>query len=353
MSDKQRIAYVTPYDDSYRSITEHTKRRMREWERNGATVGRFHIGDGRRQDRGALRNLHVDMRQRDRLVSQLRQWRPHIVYVRWLTPVPTLLATIRNIAPVVLDVHADDMVEVAGNSLVRRAFLKAVRGREVAAASAATFVVDELRHSRGFKHISVPTGCFPNGSWVERRARSSSGRKIVGLSVGSPTPWSGLDRFSALAQAMSSEADWVVVCPESSERAVRAEVHPLVRVVGTPDHESYISEVSSWSVAIGSLALERAGLKTASPLKVRDYVGIGVPTILPYWDEGLKDVTDPLILKVVGRDEAPAPELPSELVLGMLERAHGRDLLPSTSRAVAGSQIEVKRLAFLSQIAAV
>jgi hypothetical protein len=60
----------------------------------------------------------------------------------------------------------------------------------------------------------------------------------------------------------------------------------------------YINEIRTWSHAIGPLALGRKGLSEAAPLKVRDYVSLGIPTFINYMDTNLKSANDPALKQV-------------------------------------------------------
>lgn len=343
-----RVAYVTPYGRDYTSITKHTTRRREEWRALGVDTEQFLIGDDARSGKPAWRNLVDDWRMRGSLVRSVAQFNPDVIYVRWLAPIPGLLKLLGRLAPVVLDVHADDLIEVARGSTLRTLFLKAFRAKEIAAAEGATFVVTELSEMPSFAGVRGPRSVFPNASWLTRREGSPAGRPRVGISVGSPHPWAGLDRFSQLAASAGADIDWVVVCPSASADAVRAAVGPEISVVATQGEGEYVAELETWSVAFGTLALERAGLRTASPLKARDYLGMGIPTVLPYWDEGVAEISDELLLKLAGPTDAPVERIDPSLIRSFIAKAHGRNLPADVSARAAGAEIERRRVEFLA-----
>jgi hypothetical protein len=55
--------------------------------------------------------------------------------------------------------------------------------------------------------------------------------------------------------------------------------------------------------AVGTLALHRAGLNEASPLKVRDYASRGIPCILPFRDTDLDSLDSDLILRIPNNED--------------------------------------------------
>ncbi|WP_139833218.1 hypothetical protein [Microbacterium sp. LEMMJ01] len=312
----------------------------------------FIFGHPDRAERAAFSNLLRDVGERGSLKQRLAAYAPDIIYLRWLTPVPGLLRKLKEVGPVVLDIHADDIAEVTRGSFVRSLFLRCFRDAEMSRADGATFVVSELAKSPSFRAVRGPRGVFVNASWLHRRDRPAVlPRPRIGISVGVANPWAGLDRFARLAESSSLAADWVVVCPVDAAAGVRNVVGERVIVVSTEDEDGYVSELSTWSAAIGSLALERAGLRTASPLKVRDYIGVGIPTVLPYWDEGLADVQDPLLLKLAGASNSPVDNIDVSVLDAFVLQSNGHNLPESVSARVAAQAVERRRIVFLRSIA--
>ena len=60
-------------------------------------------------------------------------------------------------------------------------------------------------------------------------------------------------------------------------------------VHGTLSGDAYWAVLGRADVAIGSLAMERAGLREGSPLKVREYLLAGIPTVIGYEDTDFPD----------------------------------------------------------------
>ena len=349
MDEPLRIAYVTPFGDDYRSITAHTSRRIDEWGSRGCLVQRFILGAGGRIERGAIANLRADISCVPAMVSSVKEFDPDVIYARWLAPVPGLYRRLAELAPLVLDIHADDLREVGGRSVLRQAYLRLFRGRELSQATAATFVVSELSTCSSYARIAGERAVFPNGSWLEARDPliDTGAKPRVGMSTAGVNAWTGLDRFRQLAESLQDAADWVVVTPSAEAEAVKAVVGPSVEVVGTATQDEYVDQMVGWTVAVGTLALERKGLKSAAPLKVRDYVGMGIPTVLPYWDEGLADVEDEFLLKLVGPSESPTSLIDGRILETFINRAIGNNLDTRVSMAGSGRSVEAGRVRFL------
>jgi len=344
-----KLAFVTPYDSDFVSVYLHTNARLDEWRRQGLQVENFVVGNGGRLQRSALSNLVHDLRTSGDLTRRLAEFQPDLICTRWLTPVPGLVGRLRRIAPVVFEVHSNDIEETAAGRPLHTLYTKAFRERELRGGSGACFVTRELAGLPVFRSIPGPRGSFGNGTALTRRATPALPQTpIIGMAVGHAQPWSGLDRFSDLAEALP-EMSWVLACPDSALADVSAAAGPSVVVRGTRSMDEYYDEVRSWTVAIGTMALERKGLTSATPLKVRDYVGLGVPTVLPYWDDDLGTVTDPLLANLAGENEAMAPVEPGFL-RAFASAAMGHNLRPETSAVVSIETIERRRTQFFRAV---
>jgi hypothetical protein len=344
-----KLAFVTPYDSDFVSVYLHTNARLDEWRRLGNEVEMFVVGNGGRLQRSPLANLVHDLRTSGDLTRGLTAFQPDLICSRWLTPVPGLVGRLRRIAPVVFEIHANDIEETAAGRPLHVLYTKAFRERELRGGSGACFVTRELAGLPVFRSIPGPRASFGNGTALTQRATPAPPQTpVIGMAVGQAQPWSGLDRFSHLAGELP-EMSWVVACPHSALSDVSAAVGPSVVVRGTRTMQEYYDEVRSWSVAIGTMALERKGLTSATPLKVRDYVGLGVPTVLPYWDDDLGKVSDPLLANLAGENEAWAPVEPAYLRV-FARAAMGHNLRPATSAIVNIEAIELRRAQFFRAI---
>lgn len=344
-----KLAFVTPYDSDFVSVYLHTNKRLDEWRRQGIEVEAFVVGNGGRLQRSPLSNLVHDLRTSGDLTRGLAKFQPNLICCRWLTPVPGLVGKLRRIAPVVFEIHSNDIEETAAGRPLYGLYTRAFRERELRGGSGACFVTRELAGLHAFRGIPGPRGSFGNGTTLTQRATPvPSEKQVIGMAVGSTQPWSGLDRFSHLAEALP-EMRWVVVCPQPAFAHVSAAVGQSVVVRGTRSTDEYYDELRSWTVAIGTMALERKGLSSAVPLKVRDSVGLGVPTVLPYWDDDLGSVTDPLLANLAAENQASAPVSP-EFLRDFSNSANGQNLRMSTSAVVNIERIESRRVEFFRDI---
>ena len=344
-----RLAFVTPYDYEFVSVYHHTNERINEWRRQGVEVETFVVGNGGRPGRSTIANLVNDIRTASDLAHSISSYQPDLICYRWLTPIPGFIGRLRRVAPVVFEIHANDIEEVAAGRPLHTLYTRFFRERELRGGSGACFVTKELAGLHEFRNIPGPRESFGNGTALSQRTEPPHSLKnIIGMAVGQAHVWSGLDRFSRLAEQLP-DMDWVVACPKSALADVTSAAGQSVIVRGTRSTDEYYDEVRSWTVAIGTMALERKGLTSATPLKVRDYVGLGVPTVLPYWDDDLGPVSDPLLANLAAKNQASAPVSP-EFLKDFADSAKGQNLRLSTSAVVNIESIESRRVHFFRDI---
>jgi hypothetical protein len=121
----------------------------------------------------------------------------------------------------------------------------------------------------------------------------------IGMSVGSFASWAGIDLFFELAQKMLDHK-FVIAAPSGLRfsNKIKQKCPKNIEFVFAKKYSDYINELKTWSHAIGPLALGRKGLSEAAPLKVRDYISLGIPTFINYLDTNLSFCEDPALKQV-------------------------------------------------------
>jgi len=267
------------------------------------------------------------------LCKEVARWRPDVVLLRGV-PFFWPFARLCRSFPTVLEIHdrdteyADTLGPVYG--VLQRMFRHAILSR----CKGALFVTRELRDFPGYQTITGPRIVVTNGVYVPEDIDEPvvGPRPVIGLSVGLPNPWQGVDYCQRLA-ALLPDVDFHVV----SSRVRRDEAWPENMTVVTPGSSTdYRTALSLCTVCLGSLALERAGLTESTALKVRDYAALGVPIALFSTDTDLSACGDPMVRTItppVRGIEATARELRA-----FVSEAQGRRLAPGTRRLVDRSE---------------
>lgn len=211
------------------------------------------------------------------LVGRVLAWRPEAVYVRWAMNYPAL-GRLTGSAPTVLEVNTDDVAEFRHTlAWWQYAYHRLTRGRVLRRAAGLVAVAEGI--AARLAHFGRPTRVIGNGidlaAFPPLAAASGSVPRLVFL--GSPgCPWHGVDKMVALAERLPRcHFDLIGVDAGSAARR-----RPNVSLHGLLGRREYLPLLARADVAIGSLAFHRIPIADASPLKVREYLACGLPTII-------------------------------------------------------------------------
>ncbi len=228
------------------------------------------------------------MRRSQELARRIRAWHPDLIYFRYAYHSPGLPALFREI-PTIAEINSDDLREypltlsrakVIYHRLFRRRVLRVVAGLVT--------VTREL--ARRFEEFDRPTTVIGNG--IDLADFTSlpvppSGAPDQLVFVGSAgAPWHGLDRVGELARLRPEARIEVVGCTVKDwGDAGGGGVPPKnLRFHGHLARADYEPLLASATAAIGTLGLYRKQMEEACPLKVREYLAMGLPVIAAYKD---------------------------------------------------------------------
>jgi hypothetical protein len=167
----------------------------------------------------------------------------------------------------------------------------------------------------------------------------------VGMSVGSLAAWSGIDVFFKLA-GLKHDFTFVLVMPKDLRIPLGFSrgLTKNVQIVRVASYSEYVNELLSWSHAVGPLALERKGLTEAAPLKVRDYISLGIPTFIRYFDTNLSRCDDDALKQVSWEDQ-----LWSDSFLGWLTQTSDGEILQLTKDCIDPMKVEGSKMNFIEK----
>lgn len=211
------------------------------------------------------------------------------------------------------------------------------RARElVAKSTAAVFVTQELANQPEYRLMRHRIAIGNGMELSDPVPAPANERPVIGLAIGSLSAWHGVDRFQRLSR-MLPQVKFRLIHPVALANATHQ--GSGLDVVRVSSRSEFRAELARLDAAMGSLALERAGLTEAAPLKVRDYVDAGIPTVLPYLDTNLGACDDPMLLRLPQRPSGWAHSLAQ-----WLDSAVGNRLREATRQAVSIDTIEARRL---------
>ena len=305
-----RIAYVAHWAENARSgVTEKILTQVTHWRSAGNDVSVFLIVPNRIRldllhyfgDTAELFTAAYDSPINRPLTTlavakAIRSWNPDIVYSRQMFYHPALhwLATK---FPLVIEINTNDAHEAKLGTGLRSLFNKCSRNLVYSKCQGMVCVTKELADCQEYAGFKKSRAIIANGIDLKSaRPMPPTGNSVPTLAFlgSSGQSWHGVDKVAWLAQ---QRPDWSfhVVGPGISELG-RMPASNLT-MHGYLEHSRYRQILAQSDVAIGTLALHRKGMNEACPLKVREYLAAGIPTIIGYDDTDFPDEV-PFILRL-------------------------------------------------------
>jgi glycosyltransferase involved in cell wall biosynthesis len=346
-----RLAYV------FDGVAEHGVNRkiaaqLREWNRSTESRAFYLAPQGMPMldapaSRFEFRSLLDRRRATNRLVRALDAYGPDLVYVRYDLFLPGVWRAIRRHCCVV-EVNTNDVRELASRASTVRAYNRVNRWAVFGAAVglvAVTRELAELELGRGFAGEVAVVGNgldSPDAFRTDDPARRRGAPRV--LFVGLAQPWHGVDRLLDIARRLP-HVRFDLVGVGSADSAP-----PNVTCHGPKAPGDYDDLLAAARAGIGPLALERTGLREASPLKVRDYLLHGLPVVIAHRDPDLSGRSLPYVLELpVARDvDADAAAIDR-----FLESVRDVRVTPGEAEALVGiGKKESLRVEFMRRVAA-
>ena len=111
--------------------------------------------------------------------------------------------------------------------------------------------------------------------------------------------WNGTSIIPDLAEALGTGFEFHIIGPTVEQLfSDTSSAMANVLVYGYLTQQDYLPILSYCHIGIGTLALHRKKQEEASPLKVREYIALGLPVILPYKDTAFIDVCPDWVLEL-------------------------------------------------------
>lgn len=290
-----RIATVVfaPIDDS--GVMRKIERQAHTWTLEGHEVKLFML---------ALNDTHLSSNNRflmevlymqrkhtlkfflsvDRLVRRIISWNPDLVYVRFGLYYPSQEYVMHRF-PTIIELNTDDIVEFR-QLLSPHVYLyhRMTRGQSLKKCAGLVTVTHEIaQRTESFQKKRMVIGNdidLSNYPHFSSQQEHTPHPRIVFIASRN-RPWHGIDKIMLLArQCPSWNFDIIGLNVSDIDESIPSNVlfHGLLAV------KEYQSIMSQADVGIGTLALHRKGMHEASPLKVREYLAYGMPTIIGYQD---------------------------------------------------------------------
>ena len=280
--------------------------------------------------------------QRELLSLEVARWRPDLIYLRYSTVSPSIVA-LAGAIPTVVELNTLDLSELRMRSQLRYRWAKATRNLLLRTARGLVVVAGEIASDPAVRRLDVPKVVVPNSIDLARHEPLSPAHNTAPhlVFIGAPrTPWHGVDKIAQMARHFPN---WTfdLIGPGPEEVIGHP---PNVRVHGLLDSADYHPILAQADVAIGALALRRLDLSEASPLKVAEYLAYGIPAITSYMDTRFPDGA-PFLLQLPNTEDNVETSL--ERIDAFVRNWVGRRVDREAIACIDARVIERRRLDFM------
>jgi glycosyltransferase involved in cell wall biosynthesis len=254
--------------------------------------------------------------------------------------------------PTIAEINSDDLQEYGLTlSASKRLYHRMTRERVLQRVRGFVAVTPEL--AERFSGFAKPTEIIGNSiefaALPPLSAATPGGRTRLVFVGNTGTPWHGLERVGDLA-GVFPECDFVIVgcTPEDYMRCKGVpDVPRNLQLLGMMAQLDYLPLLSQATAAIGTLGLYRKHMEEACPLKVREYLALGLPVIGAYQDTDIPPDAD-YFLRLPNNAEPLAPW--RDRILAFLDHWRSRRVPRPAIAHLDVSVKEARRLAFMEQI---
>lgn len=277
------------------------------------------------------------------LVRRIRAWRPDVVYFRYGYHSAGLPALFRDV-PAVAELNSDDLTEYPLTlSRAKQLYHRLTRGRVLRPVRAFVPVTHEL--GARFASFGKPAEVIANGidlaAFPSAPLPAPDGPLRLVFIGSRDTPWHGLERVAELGTLFPTATVDVI----GTER-VPAPANVIFH--GELPRTKYEPLLLGATAALGTLGLFRKHMDEACPLKVREYLALGLPVLGGYRDTDVPEEAD-YFLRVPNDSASLAPQ--RERIASWLEHWRTRRVPRAAVAPLDNAVKERRRLAFLRRFA--
>lgn len=356
-----KIAYYLEWNDGPSSgVFKKVIAQTRYWAENGETVHFFvlshnpNLEDWQAAVHPAIKVTLIHWKTRlgrfgqmAKIVRQMMAWQPDLVYSRF-GPYYPFFELIWRRTKLILEINTDDMHEYKLMSKHRYWYTRLTRPRLMNKASGFVFVSREVSEKPHYRDYHKPFVVIANGIDLSLFSplpapQNTTPRLIF---IGIHRPWHGTDKILLMARHFPDwHFDLVGVTANGFSETVPSNVH-LHGVMERVDYEGLVAQAD---VGIGSLALNRVGIRENSPLKLPEYMAYGLPAIVGYQETNFPQEVD-FLLQLPSTDDNVATHLDD--IEAFVMRSMGKRVAREAIQHVDAKFKEQERLAFFRKIMA-
>jgi hypothetical protein len=299
------------------------------------------------------------------LEAAVRCYRPDLVYLRNCYYHPNLGRILRGF-PSVLELNSLWVQEayLHRKASLRRRFLYyhllATRRFLYNSVDGAIAVTNEIRDRELSAHCPrLPVAVIPNSIRLPSGKLKPKGAKSAGkleppkivfaagpLPVAAAHNYHGIDKIYRFAARTQGMFEFVLI---GESKFYPDEKPPNIRLMGKLDREEMRAVIAGCDFGLGTVGLHRKRMEEACPLKVREYIALGLPVIIPYKDTAFCSYVPPWVLELPNREDNLDEAI--EEINMFCRRLRGQRVPIEEAQAYVGAEtLEKARIEFMETI---
>jgi hypothetical protein len=351
-----RIAYIAQIDAHRENgVTKKIREQITEWRRCGNDVALFVMArtPGRWDGWGDISvRLHTHhggwsrMSAASAVVRHALEWRPDIVYFRMGPCYPAFMRLVAQV-PTVVEQNTADIEEARlGFGAIKLLYHRHSQDMLLRRVSGVVAVCGEVaeRVRRSTRPVLIQGNGISLSACAPLPAANNAGPRLVFIGTRGAV-WHGIDKVIDLATHFPRWQFDIV----GDVKQLVSEVPDNVALHGYQTSDQYDRLLATADVAIGTLALYRKRMREASPLKTREYLAKGLPTIIAYDDTDFPSPV-PYLLQLPNTEDNIAANL--DRIEHFVESWKGRRVPQHAIAHLDVREKELQRIAFFCRLVA-
>src|SRR5690606_23776145 len=244
-----------------------------------------------------IKNIYADLHR------DIETFNPDIIYFR-NTYYQPYMPRLFSLFPTIAEINTNEWTEYRMLSKISNKYKFAyiyylfTSKRIFSLIKGACLVTYEMQGSlkHYLKEIPFKTEVIPNSINIYKSSRRKSSHpnstipKLV--FIGTPgMPWHGVDKIIELASKTTNELEFHIIGFDQKDFPIFSQ---NVIFYGVLPKDRYEEVIASCDIGLGTMALYRKQMNEACPLKVREYLSLGLPIIIGYEETAfIKEVEHP------------------------------------------------------------
>ena len=277
--------------------------------------------------------------------AAILNWSPDMIYWRYSSYYPGLTNLMKTI-PTITEINTNYDIEYRKINRLGYIFHKLTKGVAYKNSTAFVVLTRELGEwvSKYHKPVLILGDSIDLNTIPQFQPLHHDQPHLVCVAT-HPFPWIAIDKILLLAEKYP---DWQIDLVGLEPNSVQAIKFPInVIFHGFLNKSQFQAVMQQSDIAIGTLGLHRIGLSQMAPLKLREYLAYGLPSIIAYQDTDFPDKV-PFLLQIPNTENNIVDNF--HKIEDFVQQWKGKRVDRAQIKHLDSSEKEQMRLSFLESI---